>query len=370
MDELIEIPNQVWTPKSSGHGKQAFICRDQPLLSRVCEKYGRNPENMAIKIFHGNPLKEGETLEDALWGDNHNPNDNNQVRKNTKLLNGTRVQNMLWWEKKAARVYAVFEGLYQGQRVACQLTEYLEGPNPKDQSEVYNLNLELVRLGQWYKFSHIKNVMSTADFIGGKCVDLQEFELDPDHEEKIREIYFDSGRYGKIYYQDVPELGLQGGPRKSLDRVKYLGLENIDFTGKVVWDVGCAGGFFCRYAESRGAKRVIGFDGEKPIYAAFMLSNYLKYFNIDYEVLDLRNGIPDKYPKPDIVFYLSMNFHIPTPQRIFEAQKIIFEDNGKESRAFEKPTEEFTKQHSFNFIGRGVDHGDKAIYHLTKHGTN
>jgi len=31
----------------------------------------------------------------------------------------------------------------------------------------------------------------------------------------VKEIYIESGRYGKVYYQDVPELSLSGGPRKA-----------------------------------------------------------------------------------------------------------------------------------------------------------
>ena len=82
------------------------------------------------------------------------------------------------------------------------------------------------------------------------------------------------------------------------------------------------------------------------------ISNYLGYFNIDYVGIDLKNGIPDEYLKPDIVLYLSMNFHIPTPQRIFEADTIIFEDNGKETRALEEPEAFYIVGHNFKFIGR------------------
>ena len=71
---------------------------------------------------------------------------------------------------------------------------------------------------------------------------------------------------------------MHGGPRDSERRIKELGLDQIDFKNKTVWDVGCAGGFFTRYAIDRGAKRVIGFDNEATVNAARNMANYLGYF--------------------------------------------------------------------------------------------
>lgn len=368
MKKLIEIPELVFTDYNKDiRGKQAFICQDQDILKEVCEYYGRNPEKLCIKVFHGNPLKEGETLDDALWGDNHNPSDPNAVRKNTKLMDGTRIQNICWIHGKAPRVYAVFEALYKGQRVACQLTDFAEGSFAPSYVEVTDLHKYINALGNKYGFEEVKNILSLTDLKGGKIVDVQQYAFTKDHEDKIRETYFNRGRYGKVYYQDVPELGLHGGPRKSEDRIEYMKLDRIDFKDKVVWDVGSAGGFFARYAADRGAKRVIGFDEVDPCFAAFMVSNYLKYFNVDFDAVDLKEDIPAEYEKPDIVFYLSMNFHIPTPKRIFEADTLIFEDNGKETRHLEEPSPEFTFPFpKWKFVGRGEDHGNKSVYHLFK----
>lgn len=347
--------------------KHAFICREEPELSKVCALYGRDPNTTALKVFYGNPLEEGQTLDDARWGDDHDPTDTNQVRRNTRLLIGTKIQNFCFLHGLAPRVYEVFEAEYEGKRVAVQLTEFLTDPHTEDAKMIEAVHNKISSLGKQYGFSEVKDLLDYKDIMGEKCVDLQQYAFDKDVEEKIKSIYFVRGRYGKVYYQNVPELGLNGGPRKSLDRVNYLKLDKIDFKGKVVWDIGCAGGFFCRYAYSKGAKRVIGFDMRDPAEAAYVLSNYLGYFNIDFETVDLKLGIPEKYPKPDIAFLLSMNFHIPIPERIFEAETVIFEDNGRESRALDvlgRPwTEHFNR---YEFIGRGIDHGDKAIYHLYK----
>ena len=348
--------------------KQAFITRQQPLLSEVCAKYGRDPSKMCVKVFYGNPLKEGETLEDALWGDNHDPNDHNQVRLNCKLMVGSKIQNLFWLDGISPRVYAVFEAEFRGMRVACQLTDFAEGEEADDIKKVEAVhNGPMASTAKYYHFSEVKDILSKKDMIGNKIVDVQQYTFNQDAEERVKEIYFEKGRYGKVYYQEVPELGLHGGPRKSLDRVGYMKLETVDFTDKVVWDLGCAGGFFCRYALDRGAKIVYGIDEKDPVYAAFVVSNYLGKFNIDYREADLRNDVPSDVPKPDIVFFLSMNYHIEIPKRLFEAELVIFEDNGKTTRQLDTLGEPWTNHYSnIQFVGRGLDHGDKACYILRR----
>lgn len=343
--------------------KHARLLRREPYLSDICKQYGRDPEKCAIKIFYGNPLEKGESVFDAKWGDDSKDG----VRRNTKLFDGTRIQNICWWHKLSPRVYAMFEAEYQGQRVACQLTEFIEGDEAKDQHYVAAVHKQAVKLGEGYKFFEEKDLLNTKDVIGGKLVDLQQFAFKPDYVDVVKRIYTERGKYGKVYYQDVPELGFSGGPRKSQDRIDYMQLDKIDFTDKVVWDIGCAGGFFCRYALDRGAKIVYGMDEENTCYAAFMVSNHLGKFNIDYRACDLSKGIPEDIPDADIAFFLSMNFHIPIPERLLRVPTVIFEDNGKESRketTLHRPWTHHFKH--ITLVGKGKDHGDKPVYHLVK----
>jgi len=359
---------KIETPEMAIVAKQAFVTKQQPLLDKVCSDYGRNPNGLCIKVFYGNPLKENETLEDALWGDNHDITNHNKVRKNTKLIIGSKIQNILWKHNLSARVYAIFEAEFKGNRVACQLTDYLDGSYASNIKEVEKLhNHDIAALAKTYCFSDVKDILSCKDIIGGKIIDVQQYTFDKGIEDKIKEIYFNQGKYGKIYYQAVPELGLSGGPRKSLDRVDYMKLDSIDFKGKIVWDIGCAGGFFCRYALSRGAKIVYGFDEPDPVFSAFMVSNYLGYFNIDYIATDLSKGIPSDIPKADIAYFLSMNLHIGIPERLKEVPFIIFEDNsydGRDKEVLDKPWTDWFND--IEFVGRAKDHGNKSIYKLNK----
>ena len=68
-------------------GKQAKISREQPLLTEICKKYGRDPSKCCLKVFYGNPLEEGQTLNEALWGDNPLSPPRN-TRKNTTVFEG------------------------------------------------------------------------------------------------------------------------------------------------------------------------------------------------------------------------------------------------------------------------------------------
>lgn len=355
-------------PETTIIAKQAFITRQHPLLEDICNQYGRDPSNLCIKVFYGNPLYGTQILDDALWGDNHDPNDSDQVRLNTTLSIGSKIQNILWKHNLSARVYAIFEAEYKGQRVACQLTDFIDGEFYSDIHQVEALhNNEIAKIAKEYHFSEVKDILGLHDVLNGKIIDVQQYTFDTDIEERIKQIYFEKGRYGKVYYQAVPELGLNGGPRKSLDRINYMKLESIDFKDKVVWDIGCAGGFFCRYALKRGAKIVYGFDEKAPLEAAFHVGNYLGAFNIDYIEADLSKGIPKSIPVPDIVFFLSMNFHIPIPERIYEANTVIFEDNGRETRNLTTLREPWTNHFkNIEFVGTGLDHGNKSCYILRK----
>lgn len=353
--------------RSSFVAKHSFISRQKDVLDAVCERFGRNPDKVCMKVFYANPLKDGETLRDALWGDN--PRKIGDPRLNTKLFDGTRIQNICWKHDISPRVYAIFEVSYEGLRVACQLTDYLTGIPAQDMGQVTHAFNHVKRIGKEYHFKSVKDIYNRHDVIEGKVVDLQPFAFDATHIDIVRDLYCNKGRYGKKYYQDVSELGLTGGPRKSKDRVEYLALDKIDFKDKIVWDIGCAGGFFCRYAASKGAKRVTGIDFAEPTEAAFHLGNFVGEFNIDYIAHDLRKGLPQELQNitPDIVFFLSMNFHIGTPAWIYKAKTIIFEDNGRESRKESELGISWKSQYkNIVFIGRAKDHGDKAIYHAMR----
>lgn len=276
----------------------------------------KNRENLIVQFLDGSYQ---ESLEEFI-----------PIKDNEKLNFIAQIQNILSWDKLAPRVYDV--GIINNRE--CKITE------------IGNINFN-EDLCKKYFFN-------------------DKFEFTKPYEETVRNIYFEYAKYGKIYYQNVKELKVKNGPRQSEDRISYMKLDKVDFKNKRVLDIGCAGGFFCRYADNAGASTVRGIDTEKTTYAAKHVCNLLNNFNIDFEVADLKYGYKTKKPF-DIVFFLSMIFHIEIPQAVKDAKMVIFEDNAKETKnktSLNKPwTNWFSK---IEFVGQGKDHGNKSIYHLYK----
>jgi 2-polyprenyl-3-methyl-5-hydroxy-6-metoxy-1,4-benzoquinol methylase len=194
-------------------------------------------------------------------------------------------------------------------------------------------------------------------------------ELDID---RIRELYSEIKWYRR-YYQDIPELHLNKSERKNDRRVIDLQLSRIDFAGKVVWDLGCAGGFFLRYAIDLGAKKAIGFDLPYIVERVTEVNKFLGYPQIVFYGVDIDSLYDteffDEIDAPDIVFYLSMNYHVRFPRAIIKhAETIVFEDNGHHSMTRpDKIPEIFTKNfRDIEYIGRSTDHEPTTIYHIRK----
>jgi len=213
--------------------------------------------------------------------------------------------------------------------------------------------------------------------MGGKLVDFNTFHFTEDHREKVMAIIRDKGHYGKTIYQDEPKLDIISTPRKTQHRIEAMKLDKIDFKGKSVLDLGCATGGFCRYASDRGAGAVLGIDFEDVVgtdtrEAAYLVAWELGYFDIEFEQMDLR---VEKPPKADIVFFLSLDYHIGLPDWLAEVtnEVCVFELN---TRGFnkdiniEKGTENKLRVmfRKIKLVGRAEDQGNcqKPIYHCFK----
>lgn len=348
------------TPYRLSLAKHCFLS-DGRLRNQIAENYGRDKESVVLKIFDLEEIKDESDFYKVKWGDDPKPG---EPRKNTTIWQATQIHNILSWYGLSNRVYGLESVGLGNKLVPAQVTELMRGEFAKEE-DLVNLLSKIDEIGKKYGFSRESGKISGWDFINGKLIDPQMYAFSKDYKETVKEFYVDKGRYGKVYYQDISELGFNGGPRKSELRIKEMGLEEIDFNGKKVADIGCAGGFFTRYAIDRGAKIARGYDMADPIEAARNVANYLGYFNNEYYVTDLSKD--DWRLDADIVFFLSMNFHIGIPKQVLEAKQVIFEDNGVESRKLDKLGEPWTSHFKeIKFIGRASDHGDKPIYHLSK----
>jgi hypothetical protein len=321
---------------------------------------------LVLKIFDAYPQKDFEGLGDFLWGDlpvGDNPN------MSVKLVDATKIQNIAWMFGLAPRVFEIVGVKYGSQKYFAQIIEKVRGKHPENKHEVFaEPYYRVKKLGVDFGFETEKDDVSRYDVIDDKLVDFNTFHFEDNYLDKIKAIYINWARYGKVYYHNVPEWGLTGGPRKNEERVKWMGLDKIDFNGKDVFDLGCAGGFFCREAKRRGAESVAGIDmngegGGQPVKAAQLASNMLGYWDINFIDRDLR-----KLQKPicaDIIFFLSMNYHIGIPEWLGEAtgELCIFEDNSKERNAEAQLKKMFKRVEQ---VGQALDHGDKPILYCYK----
>lgn len=312
-----------------------------------------------LKIFL-KPTDSFKNIGSYRWGDpptegTKNPN------MSVKLVDATKIQNFMWLEGLAPRVYELVGVEANEEKYFAQWQDFVEGDHAKDRDEFHPIYDKVKKLGKTYGFTNEKDDCSRYDVIQGKLVDFNTFHLTEDHTDRIRDLYRELGVYGKAVYH--PEFGLTA-PRDNKKRIEYLDLKSVTMNDKTVADLGSAGGFFVRYAKDRGAKRAVGYDhaghgSPDPIKGAYIASIELGYHDIDFYSHDLNEKIPEVY---DVVFFLSMNFHIGIPDWLNQVatELVIFEDNSKQRNARETLAQMFD---SVKQVGVSKDHGDKPIYH-------
>jgi len=106
------------------------------------------------------------------------------------------------------------------------------------------------------------------------------------------------------------------------DQIKYLKLDEVDFVGKSVLDIGCNIGAFSLEARYRGASDIYGVDtsdnciAEACILQAIENLNY-NPFSIKYRKCDFMN-LDGKY---DITMFLAILHHCPNPFKSLQKLK-------------------------------------------------
>jgi len=310
------------------------------------------------------------------WGDY--PSEFKPYRGWSGLKEATIIQNICWLHGLAPRVYEIVGLEMESGKYFAQRIEDLTGqPFCDEHNDAFPTYEKVKELGEIYGWHTEKDDVSRRDVMGGKLVDFNTFHFTEDHREKVMAIIRDKGHYGKTIYQDEPKLDIISTPRKTQHRIEAMKLDKIDFKGKSVLDLGCATGGFCRYASDRGAGAVLGIDFEDVVgtdtrEAAYLVAWELGYFDIEFEQMDLR---VEKPPKADIVFFLSLDYHIGLPDWLAEVtnEVCVFELN---TRGFnkdiniEKGTENKLRVmfRKIKLVGRAEDQGNcqKPIYHCFK----
>jgi SAM-dependent methyltransferase len=90
------------------------------------------------------------------------------------------------------------------------------------------------------------------------------------------------------------------------------GLDQIDFKGKRVLDVGCRDGMFSFEAENRGAAEVVGIDNELSRGAIEFLIPYLKS-RVRMHEINLYDLAPERFGLFDVVIFPGVLYHLRYP---------------------------------------------------------
>lgn len=229
--------------------------------------YGR--DHLCLKIFNS-PAK-NLTVKMFKWG-------------GFSLWECVLIQNLFAGQGIAPRVFDVVR---VGERLA-QVTSFVpvgEQPSAERLAELRSLTKAYdveTRKNHWDVNPRNWRSNLFVDFSGFRFNDLAAYEAD-----LVRRAHTRRGKYLGVAYQPVAELGIRG-TRDMESRVQAMRLDEIDFKGKTVLDIGCNLGYLCRWAKAHGGRRVVGIDRIAAL--AYEIANCLGDWQTDY--LSLR--LPDQ----------------------------------------------------------------------------
>ena len=153
------------------------------------------------------------------------------------------------------------------------------------------------------------------------------------------------------------------GKRQTIYRIGKLGLDQIDFKGKSVLDIGCNMGVFLYYAKEEGADKLVGVDIKEVIRLAELYEYYKTNGGIEFYGETLTPDTIDKYGKFDVVLYLAMVHSLEYPEKLKKITKELLIFEGHNLMDKNKTENELSK--IFNkviFKGFTEDRGSRPVF--------
>lgn len=310
-------------------GFYSFISRDRDLLAEITDRPG-----VCLKVFF-TPLI--GKIDDFYWGHPFKASSNRMSPRfeRTRLLDAVIMQNLCAFHGLAPRVYEVLTLRWEGKEYPALLVEDLGmGHDLTSLSDREKIFGAIEKIGTEYGFHFtFKDLGQASNIVKGKLVDFQGLELAADYKDQVIARYNKRAKWAENTYQSVPGLGI-AGYRDNERRLELMQLDKIDFKDKYVVDVGCSGGFYCRYAADRGAKRVMGIDLPEVIESTFEISNFLGYHNIDFVGTTLEREKDYEFGfAPNVIFFLSVQRYFGYAPYLKKADVVVYEHNGDEPEA-------------------------------------
>lgn len=356
----------VPTPNDSHDGVFAFVTRDQKLIDLV-RSFWDFPENICLKVFHF--PSPNQLLELYVWGKPLDFND-----KKSLLFGSTIVQNIVHFNLgKAPRVYKLFFLEYNGQLYPAQVMDYVEEAPEASLEARKKLYLEVDKhLDHLHLHKPFFDLNQHSNVRGDKLLDFQGSDTTYRYREIVKGNYIKHCTFANNVYQPVDELEI-GSFRAGKQRVEDMRLTkllNQRYSNPSVLDIGCSGGYFLRWFEEQGARKLVGADYQSVVVYARDLANYLGNFGIDFIPVDFgklqQAPIGEKF---DIVLFLSMYRHIGFPDWIMDVISpqgtMVFEVNGDEHEPFFLGllSEKFSR---IEKVGDATDFDGRSIFHCSK----
>jgi hypothetical protein len=273
------------------------------------------------------------------------------------------IQNLFAQEGLAPRVFDVV--LVNGQ--FAQVTPFLsQGEQPSADRVAALLPLvEKYKLGTWRNYWDVNpsNWRSGlfVDFSGFYFADPQAYEAD-----LVRQAHTRRGQYLGVAYQPVPELNIKG-TREMNSRIKAMRLDEIDFAGKTVLDIGCNLGYLCRWAKEQGARRVVGVDRIADL--TYQVANWLGDWQTDYLTARLPDEVSEIFSntgigKFDIVIAAAVVKHVGgLAPWLLELCKdlFIFEGHGSiEAEVYAPQLRDYFR--TVNYFGQTNDNYERHLF--------
>ena len=346
MKNLVIANEFLNAEETTAESSFCLVAHNDHVESLLAEIYGRR--ELCLKIFKGPPGN--KTISTFKWG-------------GATLKGCVIIQNLFAQSGLAPRVFDVV----QVNDLFAQVTPFLPQGKQPSSTRVAQLRFltESYKLGTWRNYWDVKpsNWRSAlfVDFSGFYFTDPQAYEAD-----LVRQAHTRRGEYIGVAYQPVSELGIKG-TRDMNSRVNAMRLDEIDFAGKAVLDIGCNLGYLCRLSSERGARRVVGVDRIAGL--TYQMANWLGDWETDYLQLRLPEEAGEIFfssgiEKFDIVIATAVVKHIgglaPWLRELCK-DLFIFEGHGSiDAEVYEPQLAQFFKE--VNYLGQTNDNYKRHLF--------
>lgn len=364
LDSVLEDA-RVLAQQKGWTGQEAWMANTPAIRSLLRTEFGR--KGLCLKVFGLHNSFAKESPEAFCWG-------------GTPIKEATIIQNLFAIRGVAPRVYGIVQ--ISDSEIA-QVTDFVDSTGKPEKNKAINIAEKYHITAHDLQSSErvmAKYVARDSKWIGSQMVDFGRFYFQDKevYADRLRQhvgLYHKKPHDGKVGYQPCEELGMSG-LRDIEYRRKRMGLDEVDWHGKLVLDIGCNQGAFTRLAERLGAARAVGVD-QKFAQGNRDLANYTECWNADFMEALLpgqRGRIASKsgIKQFDIVFCLSVLGHAGgyapwVPTLVKPSGLLFFEGQGRDTRE----TYQALLDRDFaevEWLGWIEDHGSHPMWRCRKAG--